>query len=95
MNDETPVFSEDRYEVNVTEGTPAGTPLLGVSATDGDIGENAVLTYSVVGGVVSVSGESGEVELGMVLDYEEASTVEIQVLNPAVNLLTATSCICL
>ena len=79
MNDETPVFSEGRYEVNVTEGSPIGTPLLDVSATDGDVEENAVLTYSVVGGVVSVSGESGEVELAIVLDYEEASTVEIQV----------------
>ena len=79
VNDERPVFSEARYEVNVTEGTEGGTSLLSVSASDDDIGENADLMYSVEGGVVSVSGESGEVQLVMVLDHEESNTLEIQV----------------
>lgn len=79
MNDEVPVLSAARYEVNVTEDTETGTSLLGVSATDLDIGENAELTFSVAGGVVSVDGESGEVELVRELDHEEASTLEIEV----------------
>ena len=73
------MFSVTRYEVNVTEDTETGTSLLGVSATDLDIGENAELTFSVTGGVVSVGGESGEVELVRGLDHEEASTREIEV----------------
>ena len=73
------MFSVERYEVNVTEDTETGTSLLGVSATDLDIGENAELTFSVTGGVVSVGGESGEVELVRGLDHEEASTLEIEV----------------
>ena len=80
VNDQRPVFAEERYEVNVTEVTEVGVALLNVSASDGDIGENARLTYSVAaGGVVSVGGVSGEVELVRGLDHEDTSRWEIEV----------------
>ena len=70
--------------MNVTEDTEVGTELVTVTASDGDIEENAVLMYSVKlggsgGSVVSVDGETGEVELGEMLDYETNSRLDIQV----------------
>ena len=80
MNDQVPVFSQEQYEVNVTENTEAGTALVTVSARDDDIGENAVLAYSVdSGSVVSVNSETGEVELVRTVDYEVNSRLEIEV----------------
>ena len=80
MNDQTPVFSEVQYEVDISEVAEVGLALLNVSASDGDIGQNAHLTYSVAaGGVVSVRGESGEVELVRTLDHEDTSRWEIEV----------------
>ena len=69
------------YEVNVTEDTAVGASLLTVTASDADIGENAAVLYSVsTDSVVTVDGDSGEVELGMMVDYETSNRLEIEVL---------------
>jgi hypothetical protein len=49
-NDNAPVFSQQSYQVAVAELTPPHTPLLTVAADDADAGDNARLTYSMVGG---------------------------------------------
>ena len=80
VNDQVPTFSEDVYEVNVTENTAVGASLLTVTASDGDIGENAAVLYSVSSdSVVTVDGDSGEVVLGMMVDYETSNRLEIEV----------------
>ena len=80
VNDQVPMFSEDVYEVNVTEDTAVGASLLTVTASDADIEENAAVLYSVgSGSVVTVDGDSGDVELVTMLDYEMNSRLQIKV----------------
>ena len=44
------MFDPVNYTVFVYENSPVGTPLVNVTATDADSGQNARITYSVTGG---------------------------------------------
>ncbi|GFR88384.1 protocadherin-11 X-linked [Elysia marginata] len=48
-NDKDPVFEPRVYEVNIFENNTIGTSIVELSATDGDIGKNAELTFDVAG----------------------------------------------
>ncbi|KAM7421623.1 hypothetical protein PAMA_015666 [Pampus argenteus] len=50
VNDHPPIFSQRVYTVQVTEDMEVNSEVLVVSATDGDQDENAVVTFSIVGG---------------------------------------------
>ncbi|XP_056910149.1 protocadherin-16-like [Takifugu flavidus] len=48
INDNTPAFTHDLYQVSLPEHTPAGSTVVTVTATDRDSGENGKITYSVM-----------------------------------------------
>ncbi|KAM7382855.1 hypothetical protein PAMP_002554 [Pampus punctatissimus] len=50
VNDHPPIFTQRVYTVQVTEDMEVNSEVLVVSATDGDQDENAVVTFSIVGG---------------------------------------------
>ncbi|KAM9851671.1 neural-cadherin [Aulostomus maculatus] len=50
VNDHPPVFTQRVYTAQVTEDLEVNSEVLVVSATDGDQDENAVVTFSIVGG---------------------------------------------
>nr|XP_061812727.1 neural-cadherin-like [Nerophis lumbriciformis] len=50
VNDHPPVFSQRVYTTQVAEDLEVNSEVLVVSATDGDRDENAVVTFSIVGG---------------------------------------------
>ncbi|KAI3360563.1 hypothetical protein L3Q82_002284 [Scortum barcoo] len=50
VNDHPPVFTQRLYTTQVTEDLEVNSEVLVVSATDGDEGENAVVTFSIVAG---------------------------------------------
>ncbi|XP_061573337.1 neural-cadherin, partial [Cololabis saira] len=50
VNDHPPVFTQRVYSTQVTEDLEVNSEVLVVSATDGDQGENAAVTFSIVGG---------------------------------------------
>ncbi|XP_004551137.3 neural-cadherin [Maylandia zebra] len=50
VNDHPPIFTQRLYNTQVTEDLEVNSEVLVVSATDGDEGENAVVTFSIVGG---------------------------------------------
>ena len=50
QNDKPPVFAQRRYEATVQEDAVIGTSIRELSATDGDIGENAKLDYFISSG---------------------------------------------
>ncbi|MBN3295370.1 CADN protein, partial [Amia calva] len=50
INDHPPVFTQRVYMASVTENLDINSEVLVVSATDGDEGENAMMTFSIVGG---------------------------------------------
>ena len=47
VNDNAPVFSQPIYSASVDENVAIGAPLLTVTATDDDVGSNAVIKYSI------------------------------------------------
>ncbi|XP_041101476.1 neural-cadherin-like [Polyodon spathula] len=50
INDHAPVFTQRMYTASVTENLEINSEVLVVSATDMDEGENAMMTFSIVGG---------------------------------------------
>ncbi|XP_055711473.1 protein dachsous [Phlebotomus papatasi] len=50
VNDNPPVFERNEYAVKVSESTPINSQILQVTAVDLDTGNNARLTYRIVGG---------------------------------------------
>ncbi|XP_053312733.1 protocadherin-16 [Spea bombifrons] len=48
VNDNSPEFSQSLYQVTVMEHTPAGSPLVTITATDRDSGDNGRITYRVL-----------------------------------------------
>ena len=62
-NDNSPVCKQSLYTTHVSEDVRVNTPVLTVSATDADIGSNAVVRYTVSGqgvGVFAVDKDSGK-----------------------------------
>ncbi|KAM3873528.1 neural-cadherin [Diretmus argenteus] len=50
VNDHPPIFTQRVYTAQVAEELEVNSEVLVVSATDGDQGENAAVTFSIVGG---------------------------------------------
>uniref|UniRef100_A0A4W4F290 Protocadherin-16 n=1 Tax=Electrophorus electricus TaxID=8005 RepID=A0A4W4F290_ELEEL len=48
VNDNSPAFTRDLYQVTLAEHSPAGSSVITVTATDQDSGENGKVTYRVV-----------------------------------------------
>ncbi|XP_042544933.1 protocadherin Fat 2 [Dipodomys spectabilis] len=72
-NNHAPVFSRPSYEGVVEENLPLDTPVLTVSATDQDPGENGCFTYCLVGpqGVpFTINPFSGVISTTKPMDYE-------------------------
>ncbi|XP_010132124.1 PREDICTED: protocadherin Fat 4-like [Buceros rhinoceros silvestris] len=85
-NDNPPVFSSVRYEVNVFEDEVLGRELLTVTATDMDAGANALVKYRIVSQqpptslpVFLVNSTTGQLSLSQQLDYETIKQFEVEV----------------
>ncbi|XP_036379751.1 protocadherin-16-like [Megalops cyprinoides] len=48
VNDNAPIFTQDLYQVTLSEHSPPGSPVITVTATDRDSGENGKVTYRVM-----------------------------------------------
>ncbi|XP_074236902.1 protocadherin gamma-A2 isoform X18 [Saimiri boliviensis] len=85
VNDNAPVFTQPEYRVSVPENTPVDTLILTVTATDADEGYNAQVAYFLeksLGGtseVFELKSTSGDLRIIKVLDYEEATSHEIDI----------------
>ncbi|NWT07242.1 PCDGA protein, partial [Mionectes macconnelli] len=84
VNDNAPVFEQERYSARLSENNaagalnlPAGSLVLQVRATDADAGSNGRVSYSFgdvpdsVSALFSVDSESGEIRTASSLDFEE------------------------
>ncbi|NXM31547.1 PCDG7 protein, partial [Oxyruncus cristatus] len=81
VNDNAPVFAQERYSARLWENNAAGALVLRVRATDADWGQNARVRYRLAEGrvrgaplssYVSVQAETGALTVGP-LDFEEKS----------------------
>ncbi|XP_066575944.1 protocadherin Fat 4 [Amia ocellicauda] len=83
INDHPPIFEESLYTVDIREDVPKGSYIKGVSATDGDSGQNANLRYSIVSGNslgwFVISENSGLVTSAALLDREIASEIVLNI----------------
>ncbi|NXK83670.1 PCDGA protein, partial [Amazona guildingii] len=88
VNDNAPVFAEERYSSRLAENNAAGALVLTVRATDADWGQNARLRYRLSEGrvrgaplssYVSVQAETGALYALRSFDYEEVREVRLWV----------------
>lgn len=85
-NDNSPVFQEPSYVVEVPENTPTGRVLIDLNATDPDEGSNGQIVYSFSGytpdrirELFSIDPETGVIKIQGKIDYEENPIIEIDV----------------
>ncbi|KMQ95317.1 fat-like cadherin-related tumor suppressor-like protein [Lasius niger] len=75
VNDNTPVFSREIYEVKVPETAPVNTPVIRLKVTDADEGRNALVYLEIVGGNEGgefyVNAETGMLYTAVELDAEK------------------------
>lgn len=75
VNDNAPVFGQTIYSFDVSEETPIGTTLGGISAQDPDTGANGEVTYSLKSAwgndTFHLDPVTGIFKLLRVLDFEE------------------------
>ncbi|XP_075902427.1 uncharacterized protein LOC142901694 [Nelusetta ayraudi] len=88
VNDNAPVFEQDRYEAAIMENNAAGVSLFSIKAQDSDSGQNARVSYLLVdtevngnpiSTYISVNAESGVLHAVRSFDYEQIKTLNILV----------------
>ncbi|XP_021144574.2 protocadherin beta-15-like [Columba livia] len=85
VNDNTPVFTQDRYVGRILENAPEGSVVLRVVATDQDTGHNGDISYQFSQAVSQsdsafvIDAVSGEIKLTKPLDFETAENHELSV----------------
>ncbi|XP_053847442.1 protocadherin gamma-A10-like [Vidua macroura] len=88
VNDNAPVFAEERYSVRLAENNAAGALVLTVRATDADWGQNARVRYRLAEGrvrgaplssYVSVQAETGALYALRSFDYEQLRELQLWV----------------
>ena len=81
VNDNAPVFGQESYTADVAENQPANFEVFSVSAEDFDLGVNAELQFSIVGGSIpfQIDPQSGAVRTTRPLDRETQASWSFQV----------------
>ncbi|XP_036608419.1 protocadherin beta-4-like [Trichosurus vulpecula] len=85
INDNAPVFSHTRYEIQIPENIPIGSLVVTVSARDLDAGINADIAYALFQASVEVSQTfevdpiSGEIRLKKQPDFEAIQRYEVDI----------------
>ena len=79
-NDNSPVFSQTKYTVEVPENNTSGAFIFQVSATDSDQGPNGHIYYSLsdqAKTMFSIDGNSGIITANSPLDYEQIKSLDL------------------
>uniref|UniRef100_A0A663MI09 Protocadherin Fat 4 n=1 Tax=Athene cunicularia TaxID=194338 RepID=A0A663MI09_ATHCN len=80
VNDNKPRFSQpEGYQVSLAENSPSGTELLVLSATDGDLGDNGTVRFSLQEAEPALA-VVGKLSTILQLDREEQAHFSLQVL---------------
>ncbi|XP_067899226.1 protocadherin-10-like [Heterodontus francisci] len=85
-NDNSPVFQQPLYTVNLSENAPVGTLAIILNATDRDEGLNSDIQYSFsnynpdkVRELFSLERKTGKLRVKGLIDFEEAKSFEINI----------------
>ncbi|XP_072236892.1 protocadherin-17 isoform X3 [Leuresthes tenuis] len=85
-NDNSPVFDQPTYVVEIPENSTPGKVLIDLNATDPDEGNNGQIVYSFSGyaperirELFSIDSRTGIIKIQGEIDYEESPVIEIDV----------------
>ncbi|XP_036407485.1 protocadherin-18-like isoform X2 [Megalops cyprinoides] len=85
-NDNSPVFEQQSYVINLLENSPLGSLLIDLNATDPDEGTNGKIVYSFSSHVspkitetFKINSETGHLTLIKRVDFESTASYEIDV----------------
>ncbi|XP_023668322.1 protocadherin-18a isoform X2 [Paramormyrops kingsleyae] len=85
-NDNSPVFEEQSYVIELLENSPVGSLLIDLNATDPDEGTNGKIVYSFSSHVspkiletFKINPENGQLTLTKPVDFENTASYEIDV----------------
>ncbi|XP_068613957.1 protocadherin alpha-3-like [Brachionichthys hirsutus] len=88
VNDNRPVFSQYPFELYLVENNVPGASIFSVSAADGDLDQNAAITYHIVRGdgtqgdmtsFLNINSETGQITALKSFDFETLKTFRFQV----------------
>ena len=81
VNDNTPVYAQNVYQISVSEARAAPSPIVTYTATDADEGSNANLAYSIASGNAAgnfeVDASTGVLRLVSALNYSQTESYEL------------------
>ena len=83
VNDQPPIFSSDTYASIITENSYVGISVVTVNATDGDLGANGRVRYSLhreVQELFRINEITGEIITRTVFDHERDAEVRFRVI---------------
>ncbi|XP_023690528.1 protocadherin-17-like isoform X3 [Paramormyrops kingsleyae] len=85
-NDNSPVFEQPSYVIEIPENAPMGKVLIDLNATDPDEGSNGQVVYSFSGytpdrirELFAIDPRTGVIKIQGEIDYEESPIIEIDV----------------
>ncbi|XP_070407913.1 protocadherin alpha-3 isoform X9 [Nothobranchius furzeri] len=88
VNDNSPEFTLSPYTFYITEGNNPGASVFSVKASDGDEGDNAVISYHIVRdrdehskltSFLNINSENGQITALRSFDFETVKTFQFQV----------------
>ncbi|KAF7228987.1 transcript variant X3 [Nothobranchius furzeri] len=81
-NTHRPVFQSANYQVTLSEENPVGSPVVVISATDEDTGENARITYIMEDNVpqFKIDPDTGVITTQMEIDYEDQASYTLAII---------------
>ncbi|XP_054890881.1 protocadherin alpha-13-like [Poeciliopsis prolifica] len=88
INDNRPVFSQNPFEIYLVENNAPGVSVFTITASDEDVSENAVITYSIrksdringdVAHFFNIHSENGHISALKSFDFETLKTFHFQV----------------
>ncbi|CAG5076306.1 Similar to kug: Fat-like cadherin-related tumor suppressor homolog (Drosophila melanogaster) [Cotesia congregata] len=82
-NDNAPVFSNELYQVDISEISPINTPVIKLKVTDADEGKNSLVSLEIVGGneggEFTINGDTGMLYTAVPLDAEKKTLYTLTV----------------
>ena len=79
INDNEPVFTNLLSQYDIDENSAIGTEVFTVTATDADLGSNAVVSYSISSSPFTINENTGSVTVNALLDYEDRTEYSVTI----------------
>ena len=79
INDNAPMFTNLLPSYDIDENSPIGTEVFIATATDADLGSNAIVSYSISSSPFTINENTGSVTVSASLDYEDVTEYSVTI----------------